>query len=503
MFIGSKKYSKKKKPTISDFNKYLTNTLENKPQSYNINNSFVLSSNNILKSIKPFNNPNKKLLLEKLDTSNFNKTHRANQKSFYKSSTINYDNTEDLLMAQKLSSSIMSERRFYNSRIYYPKKKNCRCKTNIYDNNTKEKTNSTFDNDFLEATPLELYNRKMEVLAKIIKIQSVWRGYYVWKRIKLYKFFRLMGNIWDKNDIYYMKLFFMKLASLKFIGDKISYKKYPEKNIIKKCIKFHIIKSNRNKKPKTDRKAKEISIKEKTFSKNIKVIKSKNWWMKLPLILEKYIKTKTLNLYCPLFLECLKIKARENLKEKRNNLLCKLINLNDVKNLKKFMNVYKEKTSANKQKQKIYYSLIKSKSRINKKPKIFDFKSFYKKNVLEEIIKKYKYTSVIQKYYLLWKKKSKDNNKNKRKRVIKIKTVKKNFENKNDLNILKEDTFNNVSEISNEVSIYSSNTLNSIQSSNIMKMCLTSTNKKMRIKRIAVDPNYYKYIGNNNNYTNI
>ena len=167
------------------------------------------------------------------------------------------------------------------------------------------------------------------------------------------------------------------------------------------------------------------------------------------------------------------------------------------------MNLYKEKISANKPKQKIYYSLIKSKSRINKKPKIFDFKSFYKKNVLEEIIKKYKYTSVIQKYYLLWKKKSKDNNKNKRKRVIKIKTVKKNFENKNDLNILKEDTLNDVSEISNEVSIYSSNTLNSIQSSNIMKMCLTSTNKKMRIKRIAVDPNYYKYIGNNNNYTNI
>ena len=503
MFIGSKKYSKKKKPTISDFNKYLINTLENKPQSYNINNSFILSSNNILKSIKPFNNPNKKLLLEKLDTSNINKTHRANQKSFYKSSTINYDNTEDLLMAQKISSSIMSERSFYNSRIYYPKKKNYRCKTNIYDNNTKEKTNSTFDNDFLEAMPLELYNRKMEFLAKIIKIQSVWRGYYVWKRIKLYKFFRLIGNIWDKNDIYYMKLFFMKLASSKFIDDKNSYKKYPEKNIIKKCIKFHIIKSNHNKKHKSDEKAKEKSIKEKSLFKNIKIIKSKNWWIKLPLILEKYIKAKIINLYCPLFFEKLKIKVKENLKEKRNNLLSKLINLNDVKNMRKFMNVYKEKISANKQKQKIYYSLIKSKSRINKKPKIFDFKSFYKKNVLEELIKKYKYTSVIQKYYLLWKKKSKDNNKNKRKRVIKIKTVKKNFENKNDLNILKEDIFNNVSEISNEVSIYSSNTLNSIQSSNIMKMCLTTTNKKMRIKRIAVDPNYYKYIGNNNNYTNI
>ena len=502
MFIGPKKYSKNKKPTISDFNKYLTNTLENNPQSDKINNSFVLSSNNILKSIKPFNNPNKKLLLEKLDTSNFNKTHRANQKSFYKSSTINYDNSEDLLMAQKLSSSIMSERSFYNSRIYYPKKKNYRCKTNIYDNNTKEKTNSTFDNDMFEASPLELYNRKMEFLANIIKIQSVWRGYYIWKRIKLYKFFRLIENIWDKNDIIYMKLFFLKLANSKFIGDKISYKKYPEKNIIKKCIKFHIIKSNHNKKPKSDEKAKEITIKDKNF-KNIKIIKSKNWWIKLPLILEKYIKAKILNLYCPLFFENLKIKVKENLTKKRNNLLCKLINLNEVKNLKKFMNVYKEKTSANKQKQKIYYSLIKSKSRINKKPKIFDFKSFYKKNILEDIIKKYKYTSVIQKYYLLWKKKSKDNNKNKRKRVIKIKTVKKNFENINDLNILKEDTFNNVSEISNNISIYSSNTMNSIQPINGMKMCLTSTNKKMRIKRIAVDPNYYKYIGNNNNYSNI
>ena len=155
MFIGPKKFSKKRKPSISDFNKYLINTLENKQPSDKINNSFVLTSNNILNSIKPFNNPNKKLLLEKLDISNFNKTHRANQKSFYKSSSINYDNSEDLLMAQKLSSSIMTERNFHNSYIYYPKKKNHRCKTNTYElennlfnNNTKEKTNnSTFDND--------------------------------------------------------------------------------------------------------------------------------------------------------------------------------------------------------------------------------------------------------------------------------------------------------------------------------------------------------------------
>ena len=33
-----------------------------------------------------------------------------------------------------------------------------------------------------------------------------------------------------------------------------------------------------------------------------------------------------------------------------------------------------------------------------------------------------------------------------------------------------------------------------------MKICLTTTNKKMRIKRITVDTNYYKNIENNNHY---
>ena len=110
---------------------------------------------------------------------------------------------------------------------------------------------------------------------------------------------------------------------------------------------------------------------------------------------------------------------------------------------------------------------------------------------------------MIQKYYLFWKKKSKDNNiinnRNKKKRIIKIKKVKKN---NNDLNILKEDTFNNVSEISHNISISSNNTINSIQSIKGMKICLTTTNRKMRIKKVIVDKNYYKYIGNNNYNTN-
>ena len=74
MFVGqNKKLIRKKRPSISDFNKYLINSLENKDTNDKINKSFIISSNNLLPNIKSFNNSNKKLLLEKLDTSNFNK----------------------------------------------------------------------------------------------------------------------------------------------------------------------------------------------------------------------------------------------------------------------------------------------------------------------------------------------------------------------------------------------------------------------------------------------
>jgi len=494
MFVQPKIFSKKKRPSISDFNKYLINSIENKTTTGNTNKSFVISTNNILNSIKPFNNPNKKLLLEKLDTSNFHKSHKAKDKSFCNYNTINYDNSEDLIMAQKLSSSIMSERYFFNSNIYY----------NKY-NMTKEKTSSTFDNDIIEASPLEIYNRKMEYLSHVIKIQSFWRKYTTWKKVRFYKFFGLIEKTFYKNNIYYIKLFFKKLTYSYSIKDVVYYKKIPEKNIIKRNIKFHIIKCYQNNMLKTGEKKGENSKKEQIISKSYKKIKSKNWWIKLPLTLEKYIKNKIINLYSLHFFENLKEKEKEILKQRQNKILHKLINLNDKKILRKYMNIYKEKTINKKQKPKIYYSLIKSKSRTNKKAKIFNFQSFYKKNILEDIIKKYRYTSIIQKYYLLWKKETEDNkiSKNKKKKIIRIKKVKNNFESKNDLNILKEDTFNNVSEISNNISISSNNTLNSIQSIKGMKKCLTSTNKKMKIKRIAVDQNYYKYIGNNNNYNNV
>ena len=257
MFIKSNKFSKKRKPSISDFNKYLINSIKDLSNTDNINNSFIIPSFNPLNSIKPFNNPNKKLLLEKLDTSNFHKSDRnkCEQKSFYK--TISYDNSEDLFMAQKLSCSMMSERNFYNNNnsIYYPKKcqnkfKNIKAEVdnnNIFNNVTKEKTSSTDDDFISEASPLEIYNRKMEYISSVIKIQTFWRKYIICKKIKIYKFLLLIDKIIYKNHTYYIKLFFANASNLQLIGGKLYYKKNLKKIIIKKGMKLHIIKSYQNK----------------------------------------------------------------------------------------------------------------------------------------------------------------------------------------------------------------------------------------------------------------
>ena len=295
MFEEPKIYSKKRRLSISDYNKLLTIALENKDMSDNMNNSFAISSNsnNILKSIKLFNNPNpnRKLLLEKLDTSNFHKKNRPKE-SFHRFNTTNYDNSEDLLMAQKLSSSILSERNL-NSFIYYPKKKNKFKKNdfdnNIINNNTKEKTSSSFENDIIETSPLEIYNRKMEYLSHVIKIQSFWRKYEIQKKFKIHKFFCIIDKIFLKNTIYYIKIFFVNLFNIS-IGGKNYPQKIQEKYIIKRNIKFHLIKSNQKLKLKSEGKQKGI------LRTGKKVI-SNNCWINLPLTIEKYIKNRVINFY--------------------------------------------------------------------------------------------------------------------------------------------------------------------------------------------------------------
>ena len=68
------------------------------------------------------------------------------------------------------------------------------------------------------------------------------------------------------------------------------------------------------------------------------------------------------------------------------------------------------------------------------------------------------------------------------------------------MNNFKDDGLNNVSQISDNISISSNNTLNSIQSFSRLKISLFTANKKMRIRKVSVDKNYYNSIGNINNY---
>ena len=511
MYIETKKFTRKKRPSISDFNKYLINSIDNLDNSNKINNSFTLFSTNPLNSFRPFNNPNKKLLLEKFDTSNYNKKKKAKDelKSFRKINSNNYDNSEDLFMAKKLTSSFLSERIYYKNNIYYPKKTNDIYKINntetdnyLLINNTKEKTNSTtFDNDIIiEPFPLEKYNRKMEYISSVVKIQSYWRKYRTNKKIRIYKIIKIIEKIIYKNRIYFLKLFFVNLSRTKTVGGRIYCKKINEKKLIKKNIRFHIIKSIHKKKLKIEQKPNEKSISFIKVLNNKEEVKN-NLSVRFLKTFEKYIKNRVLYSYKNKFFENLKIKGKNELKQKQNKLLYKLINLNNMKILRNFMNIYKTNISKEKQNQK--NSIIKPKSKFENKNKLFNFQACYKQNILADIIKKYGYTSIIQKYYSLWKNQSENNIslKNKKKRVIKIKKVKKNNINENkNINNLKIDTLNNVSTISNNMSYSSTNTINTIQTINGLKMCLTSTNKKMKIKRIAVDQNYYKNIENNNNY---
>ena len=489
----------------------MINSIDNLYNSNKINNSFTLFSTNPLNSFRPFNNPNKKLLLEKFDTSNYNKKKKAKDelKSFRKINSNNYDNSEDLFMAKKLTSSFLSERIYYKNNIYYPKKTNDIYKINntetdnyLLINNTKEKTNSTtFDNDIIiEPFPLEKYNRKMEYISSVVKIQSYWRKYSTNKKIRIYKIIKIIEKIIYKNRIYFLKLFFVNLSRTKTVGGRIYCKKINEKKLIKKNIRFHIIKSIHKKKLKIEQKPNEKSISFLKALNNKEEIKN-NLSVRFLKTFEKYIKNRVLYSYKNKFFENLKIKGKNELKQKQNKLLSKLINLNNMKILRNFMNIYKTNISKEKQNQK--NSIIKPKSKFENKNKLFNFQACYKQNILADIIKKYGYTSIIQKYYSLWKNQSENNIslKNKKKRVIKIKKVKKNNINENkNINNLKIDTLNNVSTISNNMSYSSTNTINTIQTINGLKMCLTSTNKKMKIKRIAVDQNYYKNIENNNNY---
>ena len=84
--------------------------------------------------------------------------------------------------------------------------------------------------DIIEVSPLEIYNRKMEYISFVVKIQSIWRKYIALKKYKKYKLFLLLDKILYRNYIYYSKLF-IKLLNEQLSTDIIYNQKNKENNI--------------------------------------------------------------------------------------------------------------------------------------------------------------------------------------------------------------------------------------------------------------------------------
>ena len=228
--------------SISFYNKHLINSIDitNDSDKNNniINYTYNNSSNNPIKNIKTFNKTKKDLLLAKLDMTNLRKKNKNKLEDKKKiNKTINYDESEGLLMAAKLSSSFMTDKISYDSHIYYPKKK-IRHKNendNLYNNNnTKEKTSYISDNDIFDVFPLERYNRQMdEQISASIKIQSAWRRYEAKKlfvKMKLNIFINLL-NKYINNCIYkIIKETFNTILYIRNNKKKVYHRKKPERN---------------------------------------------------------------------------------------------------------------------------------------------------------------------------------------------------------------------------------------------------------------------------------
>ena len=207
------------------------------------------------------------------------------------------------------------------------------------------------------------------------------------------------------------------------IMKKIYHRKKPERNkylsnkeITKTINAFRInelqIEEKINEITILDNKNKKRRKRENSYDKKF----SKNGWIKLPFSIEKCVKNQIKILYYKTFFDNFKNINKEKLKEKQNKLLLKLINMKDIKIIKRYMNRYREKIVIEKTKQNIYYSLIRTKPKFNTSKKItsfFNFQSFYKQNIFKDLVKKYRYTSIVQKYYFLWKKKMLIDNNNK------------------------------------------------------------------------------------------
>ena len=229
-----------KRPSISFYNKYLINSIDSSKDSDNIRfNSFFVPPNNPLKDLKTFNKPKKELVLAKLNTSNLHRKQRNKNEDKNKINTrnIQYDDSEEFLMAAKLSSSFRTERSNFNSKIYYPKKKimnrtkNEEAFYNNITNITKEKTSSISENDIFEASALEKLNKQLNIqVVAVTKIQSLWRKYITRKKlilmIKMNNFELLLKQYFINYKYHIFKEAVSKILNIRNeTENKIYYKK--------------------------------------------------------------------------------------------------------------------------------------------------------------------------------------------------------------------------------------------------------------------------------------
>jgi hypothetical protein len=231
----TKNTSKKlhKNPSISFFNKYLINSVDNTKDSDSnniINKTYINSPNNGLDKMRYFNKHKKDIFITKIDMTNLRKRNKNEKNNINK--TINYNDSKSLLMDAKLSSSPFTKRNLYNSHIYHPKRI-LRLKNEIENfsnsNNTKEKGSYISDNDIFDAFPSGKFNRKMdEKMSSATRIQSIWRRYQsrkILKNMKLTFFINSLNQFTNICKYKIIKKAFNKIKNITKTKKKIYFKK--------------------------------------------------------------------------------------------------------------------------------------------------------------------------------------------------------------------------------------------------------------------------------------
>ena len=549
-------------PKISSFNKHLINSRDNTKDSdsnNNINKVIFDSPHNHLKNKEYFDKEKKYLIKVKLantDTKKNDKNKKEGKNIINKS--INFDDSDGLLTKGQLPSLFKTERKDCHSHSHNqknnPKEKLIQkteknnninnTNNNINIKNIKEKESNISVGDLFCSFPLEKNNRQMdEKISSATYIQSIWRRYQSKKKLINIKWTYLIDLLLKFINIRKIKIFKKAFKRIKYFAKK-------KKNYYKKLLKNNEItfgdeliphantlrlnnvqiKENNNKigvlKKKKKHKSTALVTKYKKKKKDVR--------MELPFSIEKYIKQKLKKMYYYSFLLKIKTIYKDKLKVEQKKVILKLINKNDKKIIKHYMNRYQEKVIMGKTKQNIYCPLIKIKPKYCSSKRVnatFSFKKLYKQNILKGLINKYGYISYVKKYYILWKKKTEEEKKNKIidknednaiedkkyiiKKLLKIKKTKKNTEEKynfndssifndsnnfNDFNNRKEDTICNISGISLNKSCDNGSVSDGMESENMIKHCFTTANRKMKIKKVVVDQNYYQYIEKINNF---